>query len=78
MWVHYAEPETKAQPKHWKRAASSPSKMFMLSPSAGKVMPVAIWDSRRMILANFMPKSQPDTPKYCSEIVLKTFRENLK
>ena len=37
MWVHYAEPETKAQSKQWKRAGFPPPK----SPSSGKVMLVA-------------------------------------
>jgi hypothetical protein len=55
MWVHYSEPETKAQSKQWKRAGSPPPK---LSPSAGKVMLVAFWDSRGMVLTHFMPKGQ--------------------
>ena len=38
MSVHYAEPETKAKAKQWKRAGSSPLKKFKLSPSAGKVL----------------------------------------
>ena len=37
MWVHYAEPETKAQSKQWKQADSHPPKKFKLSPSAGKL-----------------------------------------
>jgi hypothetical protein len=55
MWVHYSEPETKAQSKQWKRAGSPPPKTFKLSPSAGKVMLVAFLDSRGMILTHFMP-----------------------
>ena len=42
MWVHYAEPETKAQSRQWIRAGSPPPKK--LSPSAGKVMLVVFWD----------------------------------
>ena len=45
MWVDFSEPETKAQSKQWKRAGSPPPKKFKLSPSAGKVMLVAFWDS---------------------------------
>ena len=41
MWVHYAEPETKAQLKQWKQAVSPSPKKFKLSPSAGKTMLVA-------------------------------------
>ena len=39
MWVHYAEPETKAQSKQWKRPGSALPKK--LSPSTSKVMLVA-------------------------------------
>ena len=37
MWVHYAEPETKAQSKQRKQASSPLTKKFKLSPSAGKL-----------------------------------------
>ena len=45
MWVHYAEPETKAQSKQWKQDGSLPHKHFKLSPSAGKVMLIVFRDS---------------------------------
>ena len=67
MWVHYSKPETKAQLKQWKQAGSPPPKKFKLSPSAGKVMLVAFWDSRGIILIHFMPKGQTVTAKYYSE-----------
>ena len=63
MWVHYAEPETKAQLKQWKRAVSPPPKKFKLSPYAGKTMLVAFWDSNGTILAHFMPKNQTVTAR---------------
>jgi histone-lysine N-methyltransferase SETMAR len=78
MWVHYSEPETKAQSKQWKRAGSLPPKKFKLSPSASKVMLVAFWDSRGMILIHFMPKGQSVTAKYYSEVIMKNLREKLK
>ena len=34
MWVHYTEPETKAQSKQWKKAGSPHPKKFKRSPSA--------------------------------------------
>jgi histone-lysine N-methyltransferase SETMAR len=78
MWVHYSEPETKAQSKQWKRAGSQPPKKFKMSPSAGKVMLVAFWDSRGMILTHFMPIGQTVIAKYYSEVILKNHREKLK
>ena len=71
MWVHYAEPETKAQSKQWKRPDSLPPKNFKLSQSADKVMLVACWDYRGMILAHVMPNGLPVTARYYSEIILK-------
>ena len=71
MWVHYAESETKAQSKQWKRAGSPPLKKFRLSPSVGKVMLVAFWDSCGIIWAHFMPKGQTVTTRYNSEVILK-------
>ena len=38
MSIYYAEPETKAQAKQWKRPGSSPPKKFKLSPFAGTVL----------------------------------------
>jgi histone-lysine N-methyltransferase SETMAR len=60
MWVHYSEPETKAQSKQWKRTGSPSPTKFKLSPSAGKVMLVAFWDSRGMILTK-VKLSPPST-----------------
>ena len=42
MWVHYAEPETRAQSKQWKPAGTPPTKKLKLPPSAGKVMLVVL------------------------------------
>ena len=38
MWVHYGEPETKAQSKQWKRAGFPALKRFKLSPPADYFM----------------------------------------
>ena len=78
MWVHYAEPETKAQTKQRKQAGSSPPKKFKMSPSAGKVMPVAFRDSRGITLAHLMPKGQTVTARYYSEVILDKIQEKLK
>ena len=71
MWDHYAEPETKTQSKQWKRAGYSPPKTFKPHPSADKVLLVAFWESRGIILAHFMPKGQTVAAKYYSEVSLK-------
>ena len=42
-------------------------KKFKLSPIAGKVIKVAFWDSRGIILAHVMPKGRTKTARYYSE-----------
>ena len=52
-------------------------KKFKLSLSAGKTMPIALWDSCGIILAHFMPKGQTVPARYYSEVILKnTQRKN--
>ena len=74
IWVHYAKAETKPQSKQWERAGSPPPKKFKLSPSAGKVMLIAFWDSHGIILAYFMSDGQSVTARYYSEEILKTIQ----
>ena len=61
LWLNY----TNLKQKLSKQRACSPSpKKFNLFPFAGKVMLVAFRDSRGVILAHFLPKSQSVTVRY--------------
>ena len=71
IWVHYAEPETKAQSKQWKWAGSPPPKKCKLSPSASKGTLVDFWDLNGLLLAHFMPNGQTVSAKYYSEVISK-------
>ena len=52
-WVHYYEPENKAQ----SRQSEGPRpKKFKMQPSAGKVMATVIWEEKGVIMLNFLPK----------------------
>ena len=57
--------------KQWKRAGYLSPKRFKLSPSVGKVMTVALWDSHGIILAHFMPKDRTVTARFHSEVIVK-------
>ena len=47
-WVHYYEPENKAQGRQ--------AKKFKTQPSAGKVMATLFWDVKCIIMLDFLPK----------------------
>ena len=55
-WVHYYEPENKAQ-SHQRVGPGSPRlKKFKTQPSAGKVMATVFWDAKGAIMLDFLPK----------------------
>ena len=48
-WVHYYEPENKAQSRQWVGPGSPRPKKFKTQPSAGKVMAKVFWDAKGVI-----------------------------
>ena len=61
-WVHYYEPENKAQ--------SRPRpKKFKTQPSAGKVMATVFWDSKGVIMLDFLPKRSTITGVYYANLL---------
>ena len=55
-WVHYYEPENKAQSRQWVGPGSPRPKKFKMQPSAGKVMATVFWDAIGVIMLDFLPK----------------------
>ena len=55
-WVHYYEPENKAQSRQWVRPGSPKPKKFKTQLSAGKVMATVFWDAKGVIMLDFLPK----------------------
>ena len=49
-WVHYYEPENKAQSRQWVRPGSSRPKKFKTQPSAGKAVATVYWDAKGIIM----------------------------
>jgi hypothetical protein len=58
VWVHYNEPESKAQSMAWKRPTSPMAKKFKSQLSAGKIMFTLFEDMKGVILANSTPKGE--------------------
>ena len=55
-WVHYYEPENKAQSHQWVRPGFPRPKKFKTQPSAGKVMATVFWDAKGVISWTFYPR----------------------
>ena len=54
IWVHYYEPENKAQSRQWVGPGSPRPKKFKTQPSAGKVMATVFWDAKGIIMLDFL------------------------
>ena len=52
-WVHYYEPENKAQSHQSVGPGSPRPKKFKTQPSAGKVMATVFWDAQGIIIWTF-------------------------
>ena len=63
-WVHYYEPENKAQSHQWVGPGSPKPKKFKTQPSAGKVMATVFWDAKDVIMLDFLSKRGTITGVY--------------
>ena len=57
-WVHYYEPENKAQSRQWVGPGSPRPKKFKTQPSAGKVMATVFWDAKGVIMLDFFTQEK--------------------
>ena len=55
-WVHYYEPENKAQSRQWVGPGSPRLKKFKTQPSTGKVIATVFWDAKGVIMLDFLSK----------------------
>ena len=65
-WVHYYEPENKAQESSVGRAWVPKAKT---QPSAGKVMTTVFWDAKGVIMLDFLPKRSTITGVYYAHLL---------
>ena len=63
-WVHYYEPENKAQSRQWVVPGSPRPKKFKTQPSAGKEMATVVWNAKGVIMLDFLPKRGTITGVY--------------
>jgi histone-lysine N-methyltransferase SETMAR len=68
-WVHYTTPETKRDSMTWKHVGSPPVRKFKLAPSARKMMATVFWDSRGVILVEFLQSGLAvNAARYCATL----------
>ena len=68
-WIHYYEPENKAQSRQWVRPGSPRPKNFKTQPPAGKVMATVFWDAKGVIMLDFLPKRSTITGVSCANLL---------
>ena len=68
-WVHYHEPENKAQSRQWVGPGSPRPRKFKTQPSAGKVMATVFWDANGVIMLDFLPKRRTITGVYYENLL---------
>ena len=68
-WVHYYEPENKAQSRQWVDPWSPRPKKFKTQPSAGKVMATVFWAVKGVIMLDFLPKRRTITRLYYANML---------
>ena len=68
-WVHYYEPENKAQSCQWVGPGFPRPKKFKTQPSAGKVMATVFWDAKGVIMLDFLPKRSTITGVYYANLL---------
>ena len=67
-WVHYYEPENKAQSLQ-SVGLGSPRPKFKTQPSAGKVMATVFWDAQGVIMLDFLAKKSKITGAYYANLL---------
>ena len=68
-WVHYYEPENKAQSRQSVGPGSLRPKKFKMQPSAGKVMASLFWDAQGIIMLDFLAKKSTITVTYYANLL---------
>ena len=76
-WIHHWDPESKQESMQWKHRDSPPPKKFRSQSSAGKVMATIFWDSRGILMIDYMPHKTTITSEYYADL-LRKLRETIK
>lgn len=76
-WVHYYDPESKAQSNLWKHHGSPPPTKARVQPSASKIMLTVFWDQHGVVMMDFLEMGSTITGAYYASLLQK-LREAIK
>ena len=68
-WVHYYEPENKAQSPQSVGPGSPRPKKFKTQPPTGKVKVIVFWDAQGVIMLDFLAKKSIITGTYYANLL---------
>ena len=69
IWVHYYEPENKAQSRQWAGPGSPRQRSSRHSHCAGKMMTTVFWDAKGVIMLDVLPKKSTITGVYYANLL---------
>lgn len=76
-WIHHWTPESKRQSMVWKKKDEPTPKKAKVVESAGKVMATVFWDSKGVLLIDYLPRGTTITAaRYCE--VLENLRRAIQ
>jgi histone-lysine N-methyltransferase SETMAR len=77
VWVHYYAPTPKRLSMQWCHKGSPPPRKFKAVPSAGKVMASIFWDSKGILMIDYLEKGNTINGEYYAN-ELRQLRDILK
>lgn len=76
-WFHYYEPESKRQSQQWIKRGEMPPVKAKTTQSAGKRMATVFWDSKGILLLEWLPEGETVNSSYYIKILTK-LKEEIK
>lgn len=74
-WLYFYDPETKQQSMEWRHSGSPRPKKFRVQKSAGKVLASVFWDSRGVIMVDYIEKGKSITGEYYSSLLTRLHKK---
>ena len=76
-WIHHWDPESKLESMQWKHPGSPLPRKFHTRPSAGKVLAITFWDSKLILVVDYMSQKTTIMGEYYANLMRK-LREVIK
>ncbi len=77
-WVHYINPETKRASMQWKHTDSPRVRKIKQVLSANKMLACVFWDSRGILLVDFIPYGfMVNSKVYCKQLPIIIFSQGI-